>query len=164
MNIIIHDLKDFNEKASLERDQYKQKDTVIISDNGKIRPCICCFGCWIKTPGQCVIKDGYENMGELWSKCNRLIIISQCCYGGYSPFVKNVLDRSVCPYQLPYFTKIKGEMRHPKRYQNNMELSIHFYGKISENEKETARMLGNKIFTLSSINFYDSFEGINGVY
>ena len=157
MNIIIHDLRNFNEKVLLG------KDTVIISDNGIIRPCICCFDCWIKTPGQCVIKDGYENMGDLWSRCNRLIIISQCYYGGYSPFVKNVLDRSVCSYQLPYFTKIKGEMRHPKRYKNNIELSIHFYGKISENEKETALMLGNKFFTLSSINFYGTFEEIKEV-
>jgi len=27
---------------------------------------------WIKTPGLCIIKDGFENMGELLSKCSRL--------------------------------------------------------------------------------------------
>ncbi|MDR2922943.1 MAG: NAD(P)H-dependent oxidoreductase, partial [Treponema sp.] len=112
MNILIHDRKDINK---ILKDNSEK--TVVISDNGKIKPCICCFGCWIKTPGQCVIKDGFDNMGELWSKCNKLTIISQCFYGGYSPFVKNVLDRSVCPYQLPYFIKTKGEMRHPKRYK-----------------------------------------------
>jgi multimeric flavodoxin WrbA len=61
MNIIIHDLRDFNEKVLLGRNQ---KNTVIISDNGKMLPCVCCFGCWIKTPGECVIKDGYDNMGS----------------------------------------------------------------------------------------------------
>ena len=162
MNIIIHDLKRIDEKTVINS---SQKDTVIIYDNDIINPCIGCFGCWVKTPGQCVIKDGFDNLGELWSKCSRLIIISQCYYGGFSPFVKNVLDRVVCPYQLPYFTKIKGEMRHPKRYKNNIELSIHFYGKMSENEKETARMLGNKllIIKLSSIDFYGSHVEIKGV-
>lgn len=162
MNIIIHDLNQVEEKTIVN---CSQKDTVIISDNGKINPCIGCFGCWVKTPGQCVIKDGFDNLGKLWSKCNRLIIISKCYYGGFSPFVKNVIDRAVCPYQLPYFTKINGEMRHPKRYKNNIELSIHFYGEMTENEKETARMLGNKllIIELSSIDFYGSHEEIKGV-
>lgn len=102
-------------------------------------------------------------MGELLSRCEQLIIVSECCYGGYSPFVKNVLDRSICPYQLPYFAKIKGEIRHPKRYSNNFEVFIHFYGKTTENEKETARMLGSKFLNLSSIDFYDSCEEIKGV-
>ena len=161
MNIVIHDLRDFNEKVLLGSNQ---KDTVVISDNGKIHPCIGCLGCWIKTPGQCIIKDGYENMGELWSKCSRMIIISQCFYGGYSPFVKNVLDRSICPYQLPYFIKINGEMRGAKRYNNNIEVSIHLYGKISEKEKETARRLTSRFLKFSSINFYDTFEEIKEVY
>lgn len=162
MNLIIHDLKHFDENALFNG---RQTNSVIISDNGKISPCICCFDCWVKTPGQCVIKDGFDNLGELWSKCSRLIIISQCYYGGYSPFVKNVLDRSVCPYQLPYFTKIRGEMRHPRRYKNNIDLSIHLYGNISENEKETARKLAEKflILKLLSVDFYTDFTEIKGI-
>jgi multimeric flavodoxin WrbA len=162
MNILIHDRNSIENEKILKNNT---EETIIISDNGKIKPCICCFGCWIKTPGQCVIKDGFDNMGELWSKCNQLIIISQCYYGCYSPFVKNVLDRSICPYQLPYFTEINGETRHPKRYKNKIEMSIHFYGKITENEKETVRMLGNKYFIFKSLSifFYDSFEEIKGV-
>jgi hypothetical protein len=83
MNLLIHDLNNFNQTFSLKSDP---NNTVIISDNGKIHPCICCFGCWIKTPGQCVIKDGYDNMGLLHAQCNHLIIISQCFYGSYSSF------------------------------------------------------------------------------
>jgi multimeric flavodoxin WrbA len=140
-------------------------ETIVISDNGKIQPCVCCFGCWIKTPGQCVIKDGYENMGVLLSRCNHLIIISRCYYGGFSPFVKNVLDRSVCPYMLPYFKTISGETSHPKRYKNNILYSIHLYGKMTENEKETAQMLAKKIGQnqKTDVHFYRSFDEIKGV-
>lgn len=59
MNVIIHDLTDL---------QFQQifpqiiGDPRIVSNKGSIRNCIGCFGCWIKTPGQCVMKDGYENM------------------------------------------------------------------------------------------------------
>ncbi len=105
MNILIHDLS--NEKfQSLFPETYK--DVYIISDTGKIRPCIGCFGCWIKTPGKCVLKDGYDNMGELLSKTENVTIISRCFYGCYSPFVKNVLDRSI-PWLLPFFKKRNNE-------------------------------------------------------
>nr|MDE7016078.1 flavodoxin family protein [Lachnospiraceae bacterium] len=57
-----------------------------------LKHCIGCFGCWIKTPGKCVIHDGYENTGILMSQCTDLIFISKCCYGSLSPFVKAVQD------------------------------------------------------------------------
>ena len=162
MNIIIHDRGELSSGNILKDNS---AETTVISSNGKIQPCICCFGCWIKTPGLCVINDGYENMGELLSKCYQLIIISQNYYGGFSPFVKNVLDRSVCPYILPYFKLENGETRHPKRYKNKINYSIHFYGKITENEKETARKLVKKIAQKQKMTvcFYNSFEEIEEV-
>jgi len=160
MNLLIHDLKE-TDGINIFKDA--SAETVVVSDNGKIRPCMCCFGCWIKTPGKCVINDGYDNMGVLFSKCNNLIIISQCFYGSYSPFVKNVLDRSVCPYQLPYFRNINGETRHPGRYKNKIDLSVHFYGEITETEKDTAKKLVNKLlFNRVNVNFYNTFNEILG--
>ena len=164
MKLLIHDLETSNESILLNN---SGDDTTVISDNGKIKPCICCYGCWVKTPGQCVIKDGYDNMGILFSKCNQVIVVSQCFYGGYSPFVKNVIDRSACTYLLPYFKTRNGETHHPKRYKNAITLSVHFYGKISEIEKETARKLikANEInlFKESTVSFYNSFEEIKGI-
>jgi multimeric flavodoxin WrbA len=162
MKLLIHDLEKLNENKLLNN----RDEITVISDNGKIKPCICCYGCWIKTPGKCIIDDGYNNMGMLLSKCNQLIVISKCFYGGYSPFVKNVFDRSVCPYLLPYFKTKNGETHHPKRYKNTIALSVHFYGKISETEKETAKKLivanGNNLFQKTNINFYDTFDEIKG--
>jgi len=160
--IIIHDLDDLVIGSILKDNQ---TDTVVIPHNEKILPCMCCFACWIKTPGQCVIKDGYDNMGELLSKCDQLIIISRNCYGGFSPFVKNVLDRSVCPFILPYFITENGETRHPRRYKNKISYSAHFYGIFSGNEKETAENLVKKIAQKQkmTVNFYNSFEDIKEV-
>jgi multimeric flavodoxin WrbA len=132
MKLIIHDLKDIAVKEG--------ENTKIIFDNGTIRPCVNCFGCWIRTPGQCVLHDGYDNIGLLFSKCEHLILVSKCFYGGYSPFVQNVLNRSI-PYLLPYFEKRNGETHHKRRYDNNIVLTAYFYGEISEKEKETAKKL-----------------------
>ncbi len=147
MKIIIHDL-DGREAELPGRDQ--DGSTVVISDNGGIRKCIGCFGCWIKTPGKCVLKDGYENMGELLAGCDRLVVVSRCVYGSYSPFVVNVLNRSIS-YLLPYFSTKNGETHHRNRYDNKFSLSVHFYGEdITETEKETAR----KLVAANSVNLY----------
>lgn len=163
MDILIHDVKNPDEKIPPGNGQ---NNITVISDNGKIHPCICCFGCWIKTPGQCVINDGYNNMGALISKCNRMIIISQCFYGSYSPFVHNVLDRSI-PYILPYFRTKNSETHHKNRYDNNIIFTVYFYGKISDREKETARKLvmanGINFFARKTeIYFYDKIEDLRG--
>lgn len=138
MKLFIHDLEvnDF-EKLFLN----SLDDTMIISDDGRIQHCIGCFGCWIKTPADCVIRDKYGDMGEYLSKCKEVIIISKCCYGGFSPFVKNVLDRSIS-YIHPYFVTRNGEMHHRRRYENHIDMQVWFYGEnITEKEKQTAQKL-----------------------
>ncbi|MFR0780299.1 MAG: flavodoxin family protein [Zhenhengia sp.] len=116
-------------------------EDIIIENNGHIHPCIGCFGCWVKTPGRCIIKDDYSDTGEKLGKCNELIIVSKCTYGSYSPFVKNVLDRAIS-YIHPDFVMRKGEMHHKRRYDNSIIMKVYFYGEaISEQEKETARNL-----------------------
>lgn len=134
MKLVIHDLPSEQADKIIPR----QENTYIVSDDGTIKNCIGCFGCWIKTPGQCVIRDNYGDMGELLSKCSELIIVSQCYYGGFSPFVKNVLDRCI-PYIHPYFIIKNNEMHHRRRYDNRFELSAYFYGdNITDDEKKTA--------------------------
>lgn len=163
MKIIIHDLSQ-QEFATLHMSN--NVDT-IISDDGSIRNCIGCFGCWLKTPGVCVLKDGYHNMGGLLAKCDELVMISKCIYGSYSPFIRNVWDRSL-PYLLPYFATKNGETHHKNRYKNEIALSVHFYGEnISESEQKTARALvaANVInFYMSERNtlFYKDFRDIRG--
>ena len=161
MKLLIHDMEKFHEGLMLE---HKQNNMTVISDNGTIKPCICCYNCWIKTPGQCVINDGYNNMGALISKCNQMIIISQCFYGSYSPFVHNVLDRSI-PYILPYFRTKNGETHHKNRYDNNIIFTVYYYGRVSDREKETARKLvaanGINFFAQKTeIYFYDKIEDL----
>ena len=147
MKIILHDL---NQQEFTAWHLNKDADTIVISDNGKIRNCIGCFGCWIKTPGVCVLKDSYSNMGELLSKCDEFIIISRCVYGSYSPFIRNVWDRSIS-YLLPYFITRNGETHHRPRYKNTFLLSVHFYAdNITQEERETAKAL----VEANGVNFY----------
>lgn len=164
MKLIIHDLNNV-EFQKLFPDELK--DTRVISNDGTIKNCIGCFGCWIKTPGICVIRDNYGDLGEIFSKCDEITIISRCCYGGYSPFVKNVLDRGIS-YVHPNLVMRNGEMHHKRRYENKFNMSIWFYGEnITEKEKKTAEKLikANEVnydSQISNIAFVKSIEEMEG--
>lgn len=138
MNLIVHDLsQEMWNALALSFG----KETKIIDRQGEIKKCVGCFGCWVKTPGQCIIKDDYQKMGELLAQTEELILISKCSFGGFSSFVKNVMDRSIS-YILPFFEMRNGEMHHKSRYSNKLKIKAVFYGEdITEDEKETAREL-----------------------
>lgn len=153
MNVIIHDLTDRQFQQIFPQ---TTGDTLVISDNGHIKNCIGCFGCWIKTPGQCVMKDGYENMGSTLSRADTVTIISKCYYGGYSPFVKNVLDRSI-PFLLPFFRTINNETHHKPRHKKSFQLYVYFYGShMTRSERDTAKNMVDR----NSINFNVSRHGV----
>ncbi|MDP4144333.1 MAG: flavodoxin family protein [Bacillota bacterium] len=164
MKLLIHDL-DIKNFEKLFPNSFE--NTKIISNDGTIHHCIGCFGCWVKTPGACIIRDNYGDMGEYLSKCTELIIISKCCYGGFSPFVKNVLDRSIS-YVHPYFVIRNKEMHHQRRYKNRLDIKVWFYGEnITEGEKQTAQRLvkANSInfdCNVSSVIFINSIWEIEG--
>jgi multimeric flavodoxin WrbA len=145
MRLIIHDLE---EEASKRLLAGTMNNVTIVSDDDTFHNCIGCFGCWLKTPGTCVIRDSYGDVGKCLSKCAEVIIISKCFYGGFSPFVKKVLDRSIS-YSHPYFEIRNGEMHHRRRYNNHFDLKVWFYGEnVTEQEKQTAE----KLILANSIN------------
>lgn len=160
MKLIITDIEDFHIPVTGEHK--------IIKPEGPIHHCIGCFGCWVKTPGKCVIHDGYECTGIDGSKCTELILISQCCYGSLSPFVKKALDRALS-YVHPDFVIRKGEMHHKRRYDNVISLSGYFYGEnITDAEKETARNIleanaDNLDGPLKDVHFYRAAEELEGI-
>lgn len=154
MRVIVCDISD----EVLERIGFSvNDDDYVITNSGRLRPCVGCFGCWVKNPGVCIIKDGYQNIGYWLSKCDELIVISELVYGCYSPFVLNVWNRSIS-YLLPYFTLINGETHHVKRYKHSFSIRTHFYGmECSEDERETARGLVHA----NAINFYAKVKSID---
>lgn len=139
MRVVIHDgTLEFEE--ALKISDLKKNKTVYIHDDGTIKPCVGCFGCWVKTPGKCVIRDSYWEMGQILGHGSELIIISQGYYGTYSPFVRNVLDRSL-PFVHPDFIMRDGQMHHKSRYGNRLRTSVFFYGDMSQEEQKTAEEL-----------------------
>lgn len=81
----------------------------------KIRPCIGCFGCWVQTPGECLMDDAAREIAPAIIGSDLVIYLTPVTFGGYSSELKKALDRNICLI-LPFFTKIDGEIHHKPRY------------------------------------------------
>jgi multimeric flavodoxin WrbA len=90
-------------------------DPIILRDKN-IGPCRGCFNCWIKTPGQCIIKDDAQEVVQKIVKTDLLIYLTPIIFGGYSYHLKKVLDRSI-GIIMPFFRKVEGEVHHKMRYK-----------------------------------------------
>ena len=130
MRIIIHDLGN-------EYDEWLKKkcDVTIIAD-GKYAPCQGCFGCWTKHPAECFMKDRLKEACRIVGRADELVLISENCYGAYSPAVKNIIDRSI-GISTPMSTYRGKQMHHTLRYGKHMLLKVFTYGDITEEEKAT---------------------------
>ena len=135
MGLVIHDLNaEAWEQVSKDYDGW-----TVVSDRGTIHPCVGCFSCWNRTPGRCVIRDGYEDMGVLIHRAEEVVVISRYTYGGFSGFVKNVFDRCL-GYVLPQFEVTGGETHHQRRYDEEKPFTFIFYGRgLTQDQKESAR-------------------------
>jgi multimeric flavodoxin WrbA len=87
----------------------------------QISDCLGCFGCWIKTPGECVIGDAAKDIVKKLVHCDLTVFVTPIVFGGYSYELKKILDRQICR-ELPFFTKVNGEVHHQPRYAKHARL------------------------------------------
>jgi hypothetical protein len=80
-----------------------------------IAPCQGCFGCWINTPGICVIEDDGREVIKEAVQSDLMVFLTPVTFGGYSSDLKRALDR-LMQTVLPFFVKINGEFHHRQRY------------------------------------------------
>jgi multimeric flavodoxin WrbA len=81
-----------------------------------ISPCIGCFGCWLQTPGECIIKDDGSELPKKVIQSDIVFLLTPLTFGMYSSELKKALDRFPCPILLPFFANINGEIHHSSRY------------------------------------------------
>ena len=86
------------------------------------------------------MKDSLQTVSAQIGNAEAVIVLSRCCFGGFSPGVKRLLDRAIA-CSLPFFTYRGGRVHHPLRYQNRPTLTVCFYGAVTDFERETAMRL-----------------------
>lgn len=107
-----------------------------------IRHCAGCFGCWVQTPGVCLIDDAARDIARSVIRSELVVYLTPVTFGGYSSELKKVLDRLIC-LVLPFFTKIDGEVHHQPRYDSYPRLLG--LGLLSRPDDEAARIFATLV-------------------
>lgn len=137
MKTIIHDLgKEENVRLLAAADQ-------VVCADGRYAPCQGCFKCWTKHPAACEMKDALHQACRILGNSDDLAIITENLYGGYSPAVKNLLDRSIGS-STPLSTYRGGQMHHTLRYGERNSFRVIVYGNVTEAEKSTLRLMAER--------------------
>jgi hypothetical protein len=89
------------------------------------------------------MKDELHQASRVLGTSDDLTIITENLYGGYSPEVKNILDRSIAT-STPLSTYRKGQMHHTLRYGKRNRLHIIVYGSMTDAEKGTWQLMAER--------------------
>ncbi len=98
----------------LGRDHQWEVEFVILREKN-LTECKGCFGCWVKSPGECVIRDDAPEITRRIIGCDVVVYLTPILFGTYSPFLKVQVDRSI-GMAHPFFEKVDGVYHHRRRY------------------------------------------------
>lgn len=92
-----------------------------------IRPCVGCNFCWLKTPGICSIKDGYEEILKGYLAYDATVFLAGTAMNFVDHRMKNVIDR-VLPLATMYIKIAGGQCRHELRYDKKSRFGLLYAG------------------------------------
>ncbi len=137
MKVILYDLDEtYAERIAAKCDQ-------ALAADGRYAPCQGCFGCWIKHPAECNMKDTLQQVCRVIGQADELVIVTGNLYGGYSAAVKNVLDRSIGT-STPLSTYRGRQMHHTLRYGRHRLWKVIVYGDVTTAEQASFRYLAER--------------------
>ena len=118
--------------------------------------CRGCFGCWVKTPGECVIKDSMADINRAMMNSDIAVYLTPVVFGQFSANMKNALDRWI-PNILPFFIdRADGSTMHPARYEKNPQFIMIGYGDgLTDEDRELFTNITKKHRSNGAVLFYD---------
>lgn len=81
----------------------------------EIHYCNGCHGCWLKTPGECLVSDDTQLIRKSFIFSDLVIFASPIRMGFISSLLKKVQDKLI-PLVLPFVCVKNGEIHHKPRY------------------------------------------------
>jgi len=90
----------------------------------EINPCRGCFSCWLKTPGECVIKDDMAELLKKFAGSDIVVFATPLYVDNVTGIMKNFMDRLI-PGGDPHFEKDEGgECAHLMRFEKRVKLVV----------------------------------------
>ncbi|MEW5870819.1 MAG: NAD(P)H-dependent oxidoreductase [Chloroflexota bacterium] len=88
-----------------------------------LRYCVGCFGCWVKTPGQCVARDASLEMDRAVINSDFTLWAAPLKMGFPAALLKMAMDKHL-PLIHPYMEVDQGEAHHLRRYPRSPRLGL----------------------------------------
>ena len=119
-----------------------------------IRYCTGCWGCWVKTPGECKVADGSRHMCREYINSDLVLFASPITMGFTSALLKKAHEK-LLPLLLPYLELVQNECHHVSRYQKYPLMGL-LLEKSKGTDEEDVKIITD-IYKRDAINFKTSF-------
>ena len=113
--------------AVRELEQTVPEVRVIHAYERNCRPCVGCNACWLKTPGVCSIRDGYEELLQAYLEYDAVVFLAGTALNFVDHRMKNVIDR-LLPLATMYTHFVNGQCRHVPRYDKRFRFGLLYRG------------------------------------
>lgn len=117
---------------------YKEEVNVFDFQDQVITPCIGCWDCWLKTPGNCVMRDRMTESYSDFVNSDTVILLLDTAQGFIDHRGKAFIDRTI-PHYHPYIKLVDGESQHLSRYEKLPEI-VFYFEREGLTEKESERI------------------------
>lgn len=147
----------FLEKLAIYLDKDRHTVTNLKLRNMDIKYCTGCFGCWVKTPGECLIADDSRTVRRESINCDLLVFASPIIMGFVSAVLKKSMDKMI-PLVLPYIEIVEKECHHRKRYNKYPSVGL-ILDKPADNRADDEDIaITRRIFERLSLNLRSSLR------
>jgi multimeric flavodoxin WrbA len=120
-----------------------------------LKYCIGCWGCWVKTPGQCVSRDASIEMDRAIINADFVLWAAPLRMGFPTELLKRAIDKHL-PLIHPYMEVAYGEGHHLKRYKRYPRAGLLLEKEAATDERDL--QIVRDIFCRTAINFKTRLE------
>lgn len=106
--------------------------------------CQRCYGCWVKTPGECLLPDQSEELRRLFVESDVVVLASPLVMGYPTALLQRAIDR-LLPLLLPYWESTEHGMRHETRYEKLPNLGLLLQAEADVDSEDLSIL--NELFT-----------------
>lgn len=129
--------------------------TVLTLREMDIKYCVGCFGCWVKTPGQCVVNDASHEVCRAIINSDFLLWAAPLRMGYPSVLLKKMMDKSI-PLIHPYFAVEHGEAHHRPRYDRYPRVGL-LLEKEPDTDQEDVNIVSD-LFSRTALNMKSALD------
>lgn len=133
----------------------KHEVTILNLRDLDIHYCIGCFGCWVKTPGECVTRDESCQVCRAVINSDFTLWAAPLRMGFPTALLKKAMDKSI-PLIHPYFEVDENEAHHRKRYDRYPRLGLLLEKEVGTSDTDLA-IIGD-IFSRTALNMKSRLE------